>query len=70
MTMDARIQKEVEYLFDDQLPNIRAAFEEAIKAVCADPVLWLFNLELLDSREAAIDLLSEGLREELSWTAN
>jgi hypothetical protein len=65
MAMDADIQKEVEYLLDDQLPNIRAAFEEAIKAVCADPVLWLFNLELLDSREVAIDLLGEGLREEL-----
>jgi hypothetical protein len=63
--MDDETLKEVEYLLDDQLPNIRAAFEEANKGVCADPVLWLFNLELLDSREVAIDLLGEGLREEL-----
>jgi hypothetical protein len=50
MAMDAHIQKQVEYLLDDQLPNIRAAFEEAIKAVCADPVRWFFNLELLAAR--------------------
>ena len=63
--MDDKTLKDVEYLLDDQLPNIRSAFEEAIKGVCADPVLWLFNLELLDSREVAIDMLGEGLREEL-----
>jgi hypothetical protein len=47
MAMDAEIQKDVEHLLDDQMANIRRAYFDASKAGCADPVVWLFNLELI-----------------------
>jgi hypothetical protein len=65
MTMDAETQKDVEHLLDDQIANIRAAYEDAIKGAFADPIIWLFNLELEDSREVAIGIMGEKLREQL-----
>jgi hypothetical protein len=64
--MDPETPIDVEHLLDDQLTNIRAAYEEAPKAGCCDPVIWLFQLELEDSREVAVDIMGEGLREELN----
>jgi hypothetical protein len=66
MTMDAETQKDAEHLLDDQLPNIRRAYEEAVNAGSKDPVIWLFNLELDDSREVAISIFGERLREQLN----
>jgi hypothetical protein len=65
MKMDAETLNDIEHLLDDQLPNIRRTNEEAIKAGCADPVVWLFNLELKDSREVAIDIFGKRLCEKL-----
>jgi hypothetical protein len=64
--MDAETQKDVEHLLDDQLQSIRRAYANAIKAGCADPVIWMFNLELEDSREVAIDIFGKRLREQLA----
>jgi hypothetical protein len=63
--MDAETQKDVEHLLDDQLPNIRRSYEEAINAGCKDPVVWLFNLELRDSLEVACGIFGMGLREQV-----
>jgi hypothetical protein len=52
--MDAEKMKDVEHLLDDQTANIRRTYEEAIKVGFKDCVIWLFNLELEDSREVAI----------------
>ena len=63
--MESETQKGVEHLLDDQLPNIRRAFDDASKAGCKDPVVWLFNLELRDSLEVACGIFGEGLRDQL-----
>jgi hypothetical protein len=51
--LDDDTLKDVEHLLDDQLANIRQTYDDAIRAGCADPVVWLFNLELRDSLEVA-----------------
>jgi hypothetical protein len=63
--MDAETQEDIEHLLDDQLAKIRAAFEEAAALGCKDPVVWLFNLKLEDSREVACSIFGECLREQL-----
>jgi hypothetical protein len=63
--MDAETQKDVEHLLDDQMANIRRTYEEAVKVGYLDCIIWLFNLELEDSREVAIDIFGEQLREQL-----
>jgi hypothetical protein len=65
MTMKSETQKDVAHLLDDQLPNIRRAFDDASKAGCKDPVVWRFNLELRDSLEVACGIFGERLREPL-----
>jgi hypothetical protein len=63
--MDAETQKDVEHLLDDQLANIRRTYDEATKAGCNDCVVWLFALDFEDSREVAISIFGERLREQL-----
>jgi hypothetical protein len=47
------------------MANIRRTYEQATKAGCKDCVVWLFNLELEDSREVAISIFGEQLRGQL-----
>jgi hypothetical protein len=63
--VDNETMKDVEHLLDDQMANIRRKYDEAIKAGYMDCIVWLFNLELEDSREVAIDIFGEQLREQL-----
>ena len=63
--MDDDTLKDIEHLLDDQLANIRQTYDDAIRAGCADPVVWLFNLELRDSLEVACGIFGERLREQL-----
>ncbi len=63
--MDDDTLKDVEHMLDDQQANIRRTYEDAIRAGCADPVVWLFNLGLRDSLEVACGIFGERLREQL-----
>jgi hypothetical protein len=68
--MDHETYRDVEHLLDDQLANIRRAYEQATKAGCKDCVVWLFDLELEDSREVAISIFGEHLLGQLEGSEN